>query len=188
MIGRVAAGWVSILAFVASCGTTETHRVVTGRPGGAYGGEVAVHMHGTSPPPYEEVAILQAVGSASHADLAHVVEGLKKEAAALGCNALVNVKVDQGAGRASGTALCARIPPTHPLAPPAAAPAGPPPSPPSTCPDRGVENGAACATPDQKCRTTGPPPNCAAPPSPPDCFCDGRQWACPAVSCPPPAE
>ena len=120
---------------VTSCSTTKTHRVVTGSPGAAHQGQVAVYMAGAPTPAYEEVAIVQAVGQGGHADLEHVVKGLRTEAASLGCNSIVNVKVDQGGGTASGTAICARIPPTNapPPAPPppvAAPPAPPAPPPP----------------------------------------------------------
>jgi hypothetical protein len=90
-------------------------------------------MLGSPTPEFEEVAILQAVGKAGHADLEHVVKGLRTEAAKLGCTAVVNVKVDQGDGTASGTGICARIPPSQPLAPPPR-PGPPPPPVPSAAP------------------------------------------------------
>jgi hypothetical protein len=48
---------------------------------------VLVVMHGSTPPPYEEIAIVQAVGQVGHADLEHVVGGMKEEAQRLGCTA-----------------------------------------------------------------------------------------------------
>ncbi len=97
------------LASIAACGHTNTHRVVTGQTGAPHRGDVALYMAGTSAPPFDEVAIVQAVGNGAHADLEHVVAGLKEEAARLGCNALANVKIDQGTNAASGTAICARL-------------------------------------------------------------------------------
>ncbi len=123
-----------VIGSLAACAYTTTHRVVTGQPGPPHTGEVAVYMAGVAAPPYEEVAIVQAVGQGAHADLEHVVTGLKREAAKLGCNTLANVKIDQGSGTASGTAICARVPPTtapHSAPPSAPAPA-PTPAPPST--------------------------------------------------------
>lgn len=120
-----------------ACATTETHHVITGRPAAAHKHDVAVYMSGSPAPAHEEVAILQAVGKGGHADLKHVVAGLREEAATLGCNAIVNVKVDQGANQASGTALCVLIPPRNGPPPPvapaplAAAPAVPPQPPPA---------------------------------------------------------
>jgi uncharacterized protein YbjQ (UPF0145 family) len=52
--------------------------------------------------------VVQAIGKGPHADLAHVIDGLKAEAARLGCTAVINVKVDQGASTASGTGVCMR--------------------------------------------------------------------------------
>lgn len=114
------------LALLLACAYTTTHRVMTGSPSAAHSGEVAVFMVGTPPPPYQEVAIVQAVGNGGHADLEHVVEGLKEEARRLGCTAIVNVKVDQGSGTASGTGICGRLLPTA-SSPPPTPPAAPPP-------------------------------------------------------------
>lgn len=116
----------AVIGSLAACAYTTRHRVVTGRPGAPYAGEVALYMAGAAAPPYEEVAIVQAVGQGAHADLEHVVNGMKREAAELGCNALTNVKIDQGSNTASGTAICARVPPT--TAPQGARPVGPTPS------------------------------------------------------------
>lgn len=99
---------------MAACGSTKTHRVVTGQPGAAHAGDVALYMAGSPTPPLDEVAIVQAVGQGAHADLEHVVQGLKKEAGQLGCTVLANVKIDQRSGTASGTAICARLRPNVP--------------------------------------------------------------------------
>lgn len=135
------------IASIAACGYTSTHRVVTGQPGPPHQGEVALYMAGTPAPPLDEVAIVQAVGNGHHADLEHVVSGLKKEAARLGCDALANVKIDQGSSSASGTAICARLRPKGQPAQPEVAVHTRPPSPdassttpevpPSSAPDAG---------------------------------------------------
>ncbi len=115
---------ITLSVMCLGCGTTKMHRVITGTPGPAHSGPVLVVMQGMRSPPYEEIAIVQAVGQGSHADLEHVVAGMKKEAQKLGCTALINVKVDQGSGTASGTGICARIVAKAPISP---APPHPPP-------------------------------------------------------------
>ena len=93
------------------CGTTQTYHVMTGYPGPPHGGDVAVFLLGQpGPPGLVEVGIVQAVGTGMEADLAHVVAGLKSEAAKLGCVAIVNMKIDQGSSTASGTGTCLRPP------------------------------------------------------------------------------
>jgi hypothetical protein len=91
------------LAGLAGCGSTTTHHVLTGAPFAPY--EVQVILEGSpAPPNIQEVAIVQAVGKGMNADLEHIVEGLKREAQALGCDVVVRVHVDQGSSTASGVA------------------------------------------------------------------------------------
>lgn len=105
------------------CGRTTTHFVLSGSAGPVHEGNVALVLQGQPPPEgLEEVALLQAVGSGIHADMEHVVQGLVERARSLGCNAIVNVKIDQGASHASGTGVCLRPP----------GPSVPPPTPEST--------------------------------------------------------
>ena len=99
-----------IVFLAAGCGSTEVHRVMLGTPGAPSPAEVKVVMEGSPlPAHYAEVAILQAIGSGTHANLEHVVEALRLEAAALGCNAIVKVRVDQGTSQASGTGVAIQI-------------------------------------------------------------------------------
>jgi len=109
------------------CGSIETSRVMTGPPGAPYSGPVAVVMESAPPPPqFVEVAILQANGYGSRADLANVIAALQAEAQRLGCDAVIRVRVDQGYAQASGTGVCIRTPATW-AAPPGAPPAASPP-------------------------------------------------------------
>ncbi len=90
-----------------ACGTTETHRVVTGKPGAPYGGEIRIRMEGQGEPSdFREIAIVQAKCLNSHADLEHVIAGLRAEAASVGCNTIVRIHFDQGSSHASGTGVC----------------------------------------------------------------------------------
>lgn len=89
------------------CGATTTHYVQTGAAAAPYPGEVRIVMEASpAPPGFVEIAIVQAVGKGTHADLEHVIGGLQSEAAALGCDTIVRVRVDQGANQASATGVC----------------------------------------------------------------------------------
>jgi len=82
--------------------------VITGPPGPPYAGAVAVHMEGAPlPAQYEEVALVQAEGGG--ADLGTLLPALQREAAALGCDAVILVKVDQGARHGSATGVAVRV-------------------------------------------------------------------------------
>jgi hypothetical protein len=103
--------WILALALaLGGCGTTTTHRVLTGAPGAPHGGPVTIIME-NAPVPWvvEEVAIVQAVGNGMQADLEHVIDGLKREAQALGCTVIVRVHVDQGSATASATGVAGRV-------------------------------------------------------------------------------
>ena len=102
---------ILVCAFASACfllnlGNTSTSHVLTGPASAAYTGEVTVKLDGEPlPQNYQEVAIVQAVGTGSHANLEHIVQGLKEEAAKLGCNAVFRVKIDQGSSNASATGV-----------------------------------------------------------------------------------
>jgi hypothetical protein len=90
-----------------ACGSTTTHHVVTGAVGAPHAGDVQIVMGDQAPPPgLNEVALLQAIGRGTHADLEHVIDGLKQEARTQGCTVIAKVKIDQGASVASGTGVC----------------------------------------------------------------------------------
>ena len=101
----VAAAW----AACTGCSYTTTHHVLTGQALPPYAGPVTIVLEGAPMPPnVQEVAIVQAVGNGGDADLEHTVEGLKKEARALGCDIVVNVHVDQGANTAAASGVAGR--------------------------------------------------------------------------------
>jgi hypothetical protein len=58
------------------------------------------------PQPFTEIAIVQAKGYGTHADLEHVVSALRSECARLGGDLLARVRVDQGSASASGVGVC----------------------------------------------------------------------------------
>jgi hypothetical protein len=90
-----------------ACGRVWTNHVMTGPYHGQYQGEVRVIMEGQpAPPGFQEVALVQAQGSGTKADMANVIAALRGEAARVGCNYVIQVRVDQGAGQASSTGVC----------------------------------------------------------------------------------
>jgi hypothetical protein len=110
----------AILVLAASalgCGTLTTHHVLTGPRAGPYSGNVRVVLEGVAEPPgLQEVAIIQAVGDGTRANLESLVSGLQEEAASLGCDIVVHVHVDQGSSKASASgALRQRLPDLHRL-------------------------------------------------------------------------
>ena len=105
---------IAVLPFLVltGCGTLETHSVVTGAPSAAQTGPVDIVLEGSKEPEgLEEVAIVQAVGRGSKADLEDLIDGLKEEARLLGCDAVVRVHVDQGAAVASASGIAGRVRP-----------------------------------------------------------------------------
>ncbi len=99
-----------LVACLGGCGSTTTHRFLVGPPMTPASTNVAVILDGSPLPPlFVEVAIVQAVGRGTQADLEHVIDGLRREAAAVGCDAVIRVRIDQGATTASGTGVAVRI-------------------------------------------------------------------------------
>jgi hypothetical protein len=103
------AGFFAYCLLLIACGSTTTYGVLTGTPGAPRAGDVRILM-GEDPPPdgLTEVGIVQAVGHGTHADLEHVIDGLKEKSLSLGCTVIAKVKIDQGATKASGTGICLR--------------------------------------------------------------------------------
>jgi len=91
---------------LAGCGTLESSHVLTGAPRAqSAGARVVMEGQGT-PASFQEIAILQTVGSGHYANLADVVAELRDHAARLGCTIVVNVRVDTGSATSSGTGVC----------------------------------------------------------------------------------
>lgn len=102
-------GLVGALLFVAGCGHTSVHEVVL-RPGGppldrrpeAYFGEQRPVRRSS------DVALLQAIGTGSDANIEDVSEALLKRGRQLGCDAVVSIRVDLGGAMAHGFGVCVR--------------------------------------------------------------------------------
>lgn len=84
----------------------SSEHVRTGAPRAPHAGEVKVLMEGSPVPgEYDEVGVVTASGYAVNATLPAVIEALRKEAAALGANAVVRVRYDRGASGATATGV-----------------------------------------------------------------------------------
>jgi uncharacterized protein YbjQ (UPF0145 family) len=104
--------FVAILAAatLAGCVTLRAEHVVTGSVSPAFTGVVKIVMEGVPVAgEYEEVAIVTATGGALDAALPTVIAALQKEAAALGCNAVIRVRFDRGSEAATATGVAVRM-------------------------------------------------------------------------------
>ncbi len=92
---------------LAACGNTHVSRVVTGTPRAAHAGRVRITLESApAPQAFTEIAILQARGYGTHANLEHVVAGLQDECGRLGGEVVARVRVDQGMNGANGVGVC----------------------------------------------------------------------------------
>jgi uncharacterized protein YbjQ (UPF0145 family) len=97
------------LLALAACGTVRSEHVVTGTAGPPFTGEVKVVMEGVAPPAaYDELAIVTATGTGPEAALPAVLGALRREAAALGADAVIGVRYDRGVGSATATGVAVR--------------------------------------------------------------------------------
>jgi hypothetical protein len=173
----------ALAAAVAGCGFTEMHEVVLRQPPGPAAHDVDVYMRGQAlARPFFELALLQAVGHGSDANLEDLLKALVDRARALGCDALADTQVDQGISAAHAFAVCVRYadgmgaaaPP--PLAAPPPPPASPPPAPSAPAP--------ASSSP----APVAPPPAPSAPPPAPSTPPPAPSAPPPAPSAPPPPQ
>jgi uncharacterized protein YbjQ (UPF0145 family) len=102
--------WLAAALALAACGTVRSEHVVTGPVGPPFAGEVKVVMEGApAPARYQEVAIVTATGAGAEAALPGVLGALRREAAALGADAVIGVRYDRGAGSATATGVAVRL-------------------------------------------------------------------------------
>lgn len=144
-------GWGALVVaalVAAGCGSTSTYRVMLGMPGPAVAARTPVRItRGAALPGFRvtEVALVQAVGRGSHADLPHLAEALEAEALSLGCDAVIRLRHVQGVQQAIAIGVAVRTTPGQDPAPaPGLAPTGWP-------------VGAPAATPGPEAAPTGTP-------------------------------
>jgi hypothetical protein len=124
-----------LLALPMGCGSTLTAHAIIGRGAPAHTRPVEIFLVGQrTPRNYEEVAVVQAIARGDHGDAAHALDGLRREAAALGCDAVLAVRVDVGTRQVAAVGVAVRwlsgAPPPStslpaPWDPPASSPAAP---------------------------------------------------------------
>jgi hypothetical protein len=97
---------ISLVAAALGCTTLNAEHVLTGKPRPTHSGDVMLRMEGSPDAgKFEEVAIVNATGSAAQATLPAVLGALKEEARKLGCNAVIRVRYDRGTSNASATGV-----------------------------------------------------------------------------------
>ncbi len=90
------------------CGSIRSEHVLTGRQEAPYAGDVQVVMEGAPQPGgVQEIAILQVVANGNKAELSTALGELKTKAKSLGCDVVVNVRVDRS-NTMSVTGVCGR--------------------------------------------------------------------------------
>lgn len=92
----------------AGCGSTEVHQVLLREPTMQPAPAIEMYVVGGKPParPYYEVALLQAIGHGSDADVEDVTRAIANRGARLGCDAVVRVHVELGNTRAHASGVC----------------------------------------------------------------------------------
>ena len=98
---------ILLLTASASCpGGLRSDYVLTGTPRAPYKGQVKVVLDGTPiTGTFTEIAIVSATGGGSDAALPAVLGQLQVQAAALGCNAVIRIRYDQGASNSTATGV-----------------------------------------------------------------------------------
>lgn len=105
-----------------ACGHTEVHSFLLRPVDGPGSREPDIYFEGRGPQrPVAEVALLQVLGFGGDSDPDDVAAALAARGKLLGCDAIVRVRIDQGATRTHGFGVCVRYAPV---------PMGPAPSPP----------------------------------------------------------
>lgn len=99
---------------IAGCGYTEIHDAVL-RPTPGPTSKVEVYVGDQRPSrPFYEVALVEAFGYGSEADVEDLTAALESRAKAIGCDALLRTRFDIGHSIAHGYGVCVRWSPTGP--------------------------------------------------------------------------
>jgi hypothetical protein len=98
--------WILAAALASAACGTRTYHVMVGTAAAPNQGRIALFLNGArAPEGFQEVAVVQAVGN----DMERVVTALQREAAQLGCDAIVNLRIDQGSSETSATGMAVRL-------------------------------------------------------------------------------
>lgn len=111
------------------CGYTELHEaVLRSTPGPT--SKVEIYVGDQRPArPFYEIALVEAFGYGSEADVEDLTAALEGRAKSIGCDALVRTRFDLGQSVAHGYGVCVRYSPTAPatIQVSSSTPAAPPP-------------------------------------------------------------
>lgn len=102
---RVRSLVLSVVVTLAACGGLHRDHVVTGTIG-AWRGPIDIVMESAPQPAVAaEVGMVRAMGWGNQANLTAVIDGLRAEAALLGANAVIRVRIDQGTTNVSAVGM-----------------------------------------------------------------------------------
>ncbi len=88
------------------CGRLRHDHAVSGGLGRPHTRNVRIVMDTSPEPPVQvEIGIVRAIGEGNRANLESVIEGLQLEAQEVGADAVVRVRIDQGANSVSGVGV-----------------------------------------------------------------------------------
>ncbi len=95
-------------ALSVGCGHTDVYEALIRPPSRGTGRPAEVYM-APAPPPraYADVAMIQVIGFGADANLEDTVRAMTLRAEQLGCDAVVQVRVDTGATLSHGFGVCA---------------------------------------------------------------------------------
>ncbi len=97
------------LGALSGCGYVEMHEAVLRPTTGPSSRPVELYVASQTPSrPYYEVALLQAFGYGSDADVEDLTNALRSRAQELGCDGLLRVHFDMGRSMAHGYGVCVR--------------------------------------------------------------------------------
>jgi hypothetical protein len=109
MRGRILVLLGALIATRCTSAGLKTHHFLTGEPAPIHRGPVGIFMEGAPlPAGYAELGLVQVVGGGKNANIARLLPALQDEAASIGGNAVILVRVDQGAQHASATGVAVR--------------------------------------------------------------------------------
>jgi hypothetical protein len=105
--------FAALLCVVLSgCGHIDTHAALvrSGSGGGLplpHARPVALYMGPAEPSHrFEEIAVVQAIGVGAKSTMEDVAQALSARAAALGCDAVLRIRIDVGYTRTHGAGIC----------------------------------------------------------------------------------
>jgi hypothetical protein len=94
-------------AFLAGCGSTETHAMMFRTPAGGGRHEAALFVETVPRRPFAEIGLIQAIGTGNQAHSPEVLAALREEGRRRGCDAIILARAASGAVSAHAAGMCA---------------------------------------------------------------------------------